>query len=312
MPAFTVQSWMTEWLRRKARDSSKGTIIRYTKSIETFTGWLGPQRSGKPLESVTMGDVRKWREQLQDGGRAGNTVNKYVKDLGAAFRAAIREGLIQFNPCSALEAVPTDDSLDRKPFSIEEVTALMTAARSDEWRGLILIAAFTGLRLGDAAKLKWESIDLGKKLITLVPSKTKKKKREVRIPVQANLLEYLENSAQRREGLERFVLPRLARRSTGARHGLSSDFVKIMELAAVDRGRASREAGSDKGAGRVIFERGFHSLRHTFTSWLRTAGVTEEDRMALTGHSTRESHAIYSHTDAEALRAAITKLPKLN
>ena len=60
-----------------------------------------------------------------------------------------------------------------------------------------------------------------------------------------------------------------------------------------------------------MHERGFHSLRHTFTSWLRTAGVSEEDRMALTGHSTRESHAIYSHTDAEALRKAITKLPKL-
>jgi len=39
--------------------------------------------------------------------------------------------------------------------------------------------------------------------------------------------------------------------------------------------------------------------------------VSEEDRMALTGHSTRDSHAIYSHADEAALRKAISKLPTL-
>jgi hypothetical protein len=40
--------------------------------------------------------------------------------------------------------------------------------------------------------------------------------------------------------------------------------------------------------------------------------VSEEDRMALTGHSTRDSHAIYSHADEKAGRDAIDKLPSLN
>jgi hypothetical protein len=39
--------------------------------------------------------------------------------------------------------------------------------------------------------------------------------------------------------------------------------------------------------------------------------VSEEDRMALTGHTTRESHQIYSHTDEAALRDAVAKLPRL-
>jgi integrase len=65
------------------------------------------------------------------------------------------------------------------------------------------------------------------------------------------------------------------------------------------------------GKGRITYERGFHSFRHTFTAWLRKAGVSEEDRMALTGHSTRESHGIYSHEDEEALKNAIAKLPSI-
>jgi integrase len=70
--------------------------------------------------------------------------------------------------------------------------------------------------------------------------------------------------------------------------------------------------GQEAGVGRITYERGFHSLRHTFTTWLRNAGVSEEDRMTLTGHSTRESHSIYSHADERAGRDAIAKLPSLN
>ena len=84
-----------------------------------------------------------------------------------------------------------------------------------------------------------------------------------------------------------------------------------MSKAKVERGKASRESEEDRGKGRITYERGFHSLRHTFTTWLRSAGVSEEDRMALTGHTTRDSHAIYSHADEEALRDAISKLPSM-
>ncbi|MCW1883816.1 tyrosine-type recombinase/integrase [Luteolibacter flavescens] len=313
MPEFSVEGWCQEWLRRKARDSSKGTMARYKTSIESFLLHLGA-RKVKPLESVTMANVRAWRETLQDGGRAGKTVNKYAKDVGSAFRAAIREGLITSNPCSALEAVSTEDSLDRKPFTIGEVVSLMTAAPSTEWRGLILAAAFTGLRLGDASRLSWSSIDLASKTITLVPSKTKKKKREVTIPIQPDLLNFLESLEIDDDSPAAPVFPKLAMIADAGGSGLSKAFEKIMKKANVDRGRASRETGEDAkdvGAGRVIFERGFHSLRHTFTTWLRTAGVAEEDRMALTGHSTRGSHAIYSHADAEVLHKAIAKLPSL-
>lgn len=316
MPAYSLSSWLDEWLRRKARDSSDGTMARYKKSIKTFVEWLGAERSRKPLESITMSHVRKWRDTLQDEGRAGKTVNKYVKDLGSAFRSAIREGLITYNPCAALEGVSTEDSMDRKPFTTAEVISLLEAAPTVEWRGLILIAAFTGLRLGDAACLKWESIDLANQLITLVPHKTRRKKREVRIPIQTDLLVFLSQQKSSLAPEDKFVLPQQSKVRTNGRNGLSVSFNRVMETAGVDRGKSTRQTGEnktkDKGKGRVVHERGFHSLRHTFTSWLRTAGVSEEDRMALTGHSTRESHAIYSHTDSDALRKAITKLPGLS
>jgi integrase len=334
LATFTVETWSAEWIRRKARDSSPATITRYTSHTDAFLEWLGDERRKKPLESVTTAMVRTWRESLQDAGRAGKTVQSYLKDIGAVYRAAIREGLTHFNPVTALEQIATDDSQDRKPFTGAEVAALMTAAAkpaeagkvkrtpeqeaaaakiAQEWRGLILVAAFTGLRLGDASKLSWAAVDLAGKKITLIPSKTKRKKREVCIPIQPDLLAYLEAVPITSDKPDAPVFPVLSKTSIGARAGLSQTFNKIMSNAGVDRGKPSRviEEGKDKGKGRITYERGFHSLRHTFTSWLRNAGVSEEDRMALTGHSTRESHAIYSHHDEAALRDAISKLTSI-
>lgn len=314
MPAYTVETWIEEWLRRKKRDkASKATMARYKGHLDGFLDWLGDARRKRPLESVTTAMVRSWRESLQDGGRAGKTVLGYTKDLGAVYRAAIREGLTNYNPAAALETVATDDSLDRKPFTGAEVAALLGAAPSQEWRGLILVAAFTGLRLGDASRLAWDAVDLEAKRITLIPSKTKRKKREVRIPIQEDLLTYLLAAPVAEDDPSAPVFPALSKTSIGARSGLSQTFNKIMAKAGVDRGKPSRTVaeGENKGAGRITYERGFHSLRHTFTSWPRNAGVSEEDRMALTGHTTRESHAIYSHHDEAALRDAVAKLPGL-
>jgi integrase len=315
LKGYTLETWTAEWLRRKSRDSSKATMARYKGHLDAFLDWLGDDRRKKPLESVTPQHVREWRESLQDAGRAGKTVLSYVKDLGAVYRAAIREGLVSFNPCStAIGDVETSDSIDRKPFSGHEVATLLKAAPTEEWRGLILVAAFTGLRLGDAARLSWASVDLEAKRITLVPSKTKKKKREVRIPIQADLLAFFERVPVNDDSPDAPVFPVLAKTPVNTMKGLSSTFVNIMAAAGVDRGKPSRvlEEGQTAGKGRITYERGFHSLRHTFTTWLRTAGVSEEDRMALTGHSTRESHQIYSHTDEAALRDAVAKLPRLN
>jgi integrase len=195
------------------------------------------------LESVTMADVRGWRELLQDGGRTGKTCNKYVKDVGSAFRAAIREGLVSHNPCAALESVSMEDSLDRKPFTIAEVVSLVTAAPSEQWRGLILAAAFTGLRLGDAARLSWSSVDLAGKTITLMPSKTKKKKRTVTIPIQPDLLAYFESLSIEDDSPGAPVFPKLSQIANSSGSGLSKAFEKIMKAANVDRGKASRETG---------------------------------------------------------------------
>jgi len=66
-----------------------------------------------------------------------------------------------------------------------------------------------------------------------------------------------------------------------------------------------------KEGGRSVNALSFHSLRHSFSTILANAGVSEERRMALTGHSTRDVHRKYTHHELERLREAIGVLPKV-
>src|SRR5439155_27265371 len=53
----------------------------------------------------------------------------------------------------------------------------------------------------------------------------------------------------------------------------------------------------------------FHDLRHTFNTRLMEAGVLQEIRMALMGHSSGSKvHSIYTHIELPAKRKAIRKL----
>ncbi len=106
---------------------------------------------------------------------------------------------------------------------------------------------------------------------------------------------------------EAFVFPKLAGNDTGGRQGLSRTFARIMARAKIEG--AITRAGSNQG--RTVRSLSFHSLRHSFSSAMANAGVSEEVRMKLAGHTTREMHSRYTHHELAPLRAAVAMIPSL-
>jgi integrase len=51
-----------------------------------------------------------------------------------------------------------------------------------------------------------------------------------------------------------------------------------------------------------------HSLRHTRVTRLRKAGISEEIRMKLVGHSGKDVHAGYDHVDLEDQLEVVKKV----
>ena len=104
------------------------------------------------------------------------------------------------------------------------------------------------------------------------------------------------------------VFPTLYGKSSAGKSGLSMAFGRLMERAGIEQGTI-RERGD--GVGRKVSARSFHSLRHSFNTVLVNAGVPQELRMKLTGHSSTEMNALYSHHELSVIRSALEHLPRL-
>lgn len=133
-----------------------------------------------------------------------------------------------------------------------------------------------------AARLRWSELTDG--VLFKTPSKTRRHEKTVQVPLHHKLARYLGSLERRGE----FVFPELARtysaRSTARRFA-----------------RACRAAGiSHDGIT-------FHSLRHTFVTRLKEAGVPEDVRRQLVGHSNAATHDRYDHSTGPA-QAAIDAL----
>ncbi len=199
--------------------------------------------------------------------------------------------------------LPKDADAARQPFTIEQVQAILKAARGD-WRGVIMVALYTGARLQDVANLRWENVDLQNKWISFRAGKTKQR---MKLPMHEALHEFLlELPAP--DSSKAFLFPTVAGKQTGGYSGLSMAFERIMDRARV-RGEVVRERKGEKG--RSVNALTFHSLRHTLTSIMANAGVPVEVRQKFTGHASAEMNQHYTHHEIETLRAAVEKLPQV-
>jgi integrase len=299
---YTTEDWLRDWLKDKKATKALGTFLKYENTINNFLASLGA-RAKCNINQIMPRDILRFRDAQIADGKHANTCNFEVKHLRMPFNVARRQGLITHNPAEPVEMLPVDEEPTRRPFTIEQVRAILKAAQGD-WRGAIMVAFYTGARLQDVADMRWESVDLQNKWISFRAGKTQQR---IKLPMNEALHEFLLELPAPDTG-KAFLFPSLAQRSTGGKSGLSAAFVRIMERACV-RGEVVRERKGEKG--RSVNTLTFHSFRHTLTSIMANAGVPVEVRQKFTGHASAEMNQHYTHHEIATLRAAIEKLPGL-
>ncbi|MEI6033115.1 MAG: site-specific integrase [Verrucomicrobiae bacterium] len=300
---YTCRAWLDEWLVNKTGGASANTITRYKQVTRDFMEHLGT-RAEAPLSSITPGDMVAFRDKLRKEGRAATTCNNTVKKiLSVPFEQARRLGYIPTNPAAAVDILRDRGAkVGREPFTAEEIGKLLsTAEATPDWRGAIILAVTSGLRLGDIAGLTWACVELDVNLVTVDAQKTGA---TLKLPIHPDFRAWLDKQPQ---GIGKApVFPILHGVTVGGCSGLSAQFRGIV----ADAGIVGRVV-ERKGIGRTTNSKTFHALRHTFISSLANAGVASDLRQKLAGHSDDRTHAIYTHHEIETLTAAIAKLPRL-
>ena len=317
LPFYTAEGWLHEWLRGKEVSKSANTHAKYSQTVASFLSHLGG-KAKLNIAAVGSKEIAAFRDTQIASGKHPNTVRYLIKQLRIPFNSARRQGIITVNPAESVElpspARTEEQEHGRAAFTSQQVAALMTAAveqdhgkpifdAGQDWRGAILFAYLTGARLQDVANIQWAAVDLSTKLIAYRARKTGQR---VTVPIHPALESYLAK-LEVTKSAGSHIFPKLARRDTGGRSGLSMTFSRIMARANI-HGEVINEA---KGKGRTVRTLTFHSLRHSFNSAMANAGVAQEVRMKLTGHKSPDMNKIYTHHDLGPLRNAIDKIPSI-
>ena len=232
------------------------------------------------------------------------TCNNKLVFFAGMFNALERDGIVDSNPWKAVKKFPKDGST-RRELTVEEVGHVIAEAgsRGDEWRILIKIGLYTGLRLGDCCLLDWKDIDLKNMIMQVVPRKTARyaKGRPVTIPIHPQLLEEL---LKLHDGKRRgCVLGTIADMYLNHNSTLSDTLREIFTEAGIETSIMI------EGRHRPTPHATFHSLRHSFVSFATNSGVPLPVVQSIVGHHSSAMTRHYYHANEEALRKAVDAVP---
>ena len=294
--APSVEDYLNDWLKGIGARNRVATIERYGKTKRLFLESLG-DKAQKPVTSLTPKDIETFLNERLKTGVAPQTAIIDLKTINTAFRRAEAYGIILKNPVAAVQ-MPKNNASEREVFTHEEVQKMLNAVPFLEWQTLILFGYFIGARLSDCVHMKWENIHPEQGVIIYHQQKTNKK---VTVPMHFHVIEHLKYIST--FGTTGLMCPKLSTKGSGGKHGLSEGFKRIVIKAGLDPMEV-------KGKGiRNFTKRTFHSLRHSFNSALANAGISEEVRMKLTGHSSKAMNTRYTHMQVAMLKNAMAELP---
>jgi integrase len=166
------------------------------------------------LHELTERHAENYMGTVKLAGLTERTQGAHLKFLRSFFRVLKNQAGIVENPFFGNLTVPELQTQSKEAFTPEELKQIAEAATGD-WRYLVGIGIYTGLRLTDAVHLKYENIT---DRITVRPEKLARRKRGdrglVEIPIHPALAGLLAELKRKRRGKATAICSRRWWRST--------------------------------------------------------------------------------------------------
>ncbi|MDE6550127.1 MAG: site-specific integrase [Clostridia bacterium] len=286
---MTTDEYFNQWLKEQEGKIKTRTHNRYDELIATH---IKPSFDGVPIRKVTKEMVERYiSEYLQcQAGLADNSVLQIVGVIKRAFKQATSRGIIKTNPTLDITLKHRQKKIDafteREQKKLERF--IMKSGRARNYG--ILIALYTGLRIGELLALTWDDVDM--RNATLSISKTVG---NLRIS-KGEKNPYL-GTPKTAAGVRVIPYPKqltpLFRllKSTGGEYVISTI-----------KGGYVQVNSYQKSFGKIlkylkISHKGFHSLRHTYATRALESGADMKTLSEMLGHSSPTvTLARYAHS----------------
>jgi integrase len=260
------------------------TLTIYRQTITHFKTIIGENH----LHAIT---ARHWDQfkSLRLAAVSPVTANIQLRALRALMNRAFRWQLIDRNPFALEKLCQVNEQLP-KFFTPEDFVELYSHIKEQWLRSVVLFTALTGLRRAEVTNLRWENIDFTYRTASIISTPTfKTKQGRIRIiPLNDMALEILQKQLSLRDSEYVFSV-------NGKKlydEFMSKKFKEYLVISEVGNKRLN-----------------FHSLRHSFTTWLLQSGQPIYSISKLLGHanvSTTQRH--YAHLQPNALHDCVNNI----
>ncbi len=242
-----------------AQHKKPATVIKIKQAGENLKRYF---KANKSIEHISPGDAELWRIWLKDHGniREGkkrkvkgrlskavkqqprrtslseNTVRRRSGLAKQIFSFAVKMRWIAENPFKELVCSVTANEERMQYVPAEVISKAIEAAPNAEWRAIIALARFGGLRIpSELAKMTWNDIDFVAGRMTIRASKTEHHRgKGIRFcPIFPKLRPYLEELAEIAEPGNKTSFSDRVFPNGGDSANLRTGFLRILERAGV-------------------------------------------------------------------------------
>ncbi|UQZ88450.1 integrase [Deltaproteobacteria bacterium Smac51] len=259
-----------------------------------FFAWLAQTVGPMPIRDIKAVDVERVLGKLQEADKSSRSQEHVKAILSGIISLAIRREIIPGpNPCRQVKVVKQDNQRVRF-LSVEEATKLLgkLQSRSKQVHDEALLALFCGLRAKEIFHLTWGDIDFENRSLFIKDTKNKKLDRFAFMTSEVE--EMLKQRRPVKPNPGSLVFPTADGRT---QKSVSPTFREVL-----------KELGWNDGVTDRRLKVVFHSLRHTFASWLVQDGEPLFTVSKLMGHSDIKMTMRYAHLAPNHLRQAAGRL----
>jgi len=277
---------------RVERNLSRNTLEAYARDLQTLARY-GEREGKSSLGELTALDLNRFLLSL--GRRISvRSQARLLSAVRTCYRFLVGEQVLQSDPTAEIDMPKIPRKLPEF-LSVQEVDDLLARPPRDDPRGLrdaamLEVLYATGIRVSELVSLRLDSVDHRMGIVRVFG----KGRKERLVPLGEQALSVLQQYSQ----TARVRLLR-ERRSEA--------------LFVTARGRPMSRQGFWKNLKRYARAAGIqrnispHKLRHSFATHLIERGADLRSVQALLGHADISTTEIYTHVNAERLRAVYDK-----
>ena len=242
-----------------------------------------------PINKLTQPIISQVCIELEDEGKSDATINRVVSAVSTVLNHCAFDGLIEAAPKFRRRKESEGRVLWYTKDEVSKLVGLSTEVfMRDDLADIIRFAAYTGMRQGEILKLRVKDIDFESNRIHVggVPTQTTKAKNWRAIPIHDSIWEllHLRCSQSTRKDVQVFG------DEWRDKDQLLRAFKKVNRLLPKEDSYV------------------FHTLRHSYATWLAEAGVPIRSIMALCGHKRIETTLRYAKATDAALTDAMAAI----